>query len=69
FYTAALDYLPIQVTSIPSELLFSSSSETDTKHCNHIKPELQEAHQMLKFYFKQSRLDFTGGWMTTEVQI
>ncbi|KAF8580388.1 hypothetical protein K439DRAFT_1357085, partial [Ramaria rubella] len=47
-YTAALDYLPIQATSIPSEQLFSSSPEMDTKCRNHIKPELQEALFLLQ---------------------
>jgi len=31
FFALALDYLPIQATSVPSEHLFSSSSETNTK--------------------------------------
>jgi len=31
FFTLALDYHPIQATSVPSECLFASSLETDTK--------------------------------------
>jgi len=30
-YAMALDYLPIQASSVPSECVFSSSAETDTK--------------------------------------
>ncbi|KAJ7689370.1 hypothetical protein B0H14DRAFT_2420755, partial [Mycena olivaceomarginata] len=43
------DYCPIQATSVPSEHVFSSSAETDTKRQNHISPILMEALQMLKF--------------------
>jgi len=62
----ALDYLPIQASAVPSERVFSSSAETDTKKRNHINPVLMEALQMLKFALKQSRLDFTKGWTTSE---
>ena len=48
----ALNYLPIQGSSVPSEYVFSSSAETDTKRHNRIKPELMEALQMLKFALK-----------------
>jgi len=34
FFALAMDYLPIQATSVPSERLFSSGSETDTKRWN-----------------------------------
>lgn len=57
----ALDYLPIQGSSVPSEYVFSSSAETDTKRRNRIKPELMEALQMLKFALKAQRLDFSLG--------
>ncbi|KAF8573340.1 hypothetical protein K439DRAFT_1265674, partial [Ramaria rubella] len=69
FYVVMLDYLPIQATSVPSEWLFLSSSEMDTKCRNQIKPELQEALQMLKFFFKKARLDFTKGWVTAEAEM
>ncbi|KIK19412.1 hypothetical protein PISMIDRAFT_43550, partial [Pisolithus microcarpus 441] len=61
-FTIALDYLPIQASSVPCECVFSSSSETDMKKHNCITPALMEALQMLKFGLKKERLDFTRGW-------
>jgi hypothetical protein len=57
-FSIALDYLPIQASSVPSERVFSSSAETDTVKRNRIHPLLMEALQMLKFGLKRSRLDF-----------
>lgn len=65
----AMDYLPIQATSVPCERVFSSSAETDTLRRNHISPSLMEALQIQKFRFKKERLDFTQGWMTKESQL
>jgi hypothetical protein len=65
-FAIAMDYLPIQASSVPSERVFSSSSETDTVRRNRIKPVLMEAIQMLKFGLKKARLDFTKGWKTDE---
>lgn len=62
----AMDYLPIQATSVPSERVFSSSAETDTKRRNRIAPLLMEALQMQKFHLKKERLSFTSSWMTNE---
>lgn len=61
-FAMALDYLPIQASSVPSERVFSSSAETDTKRRNRIHPILMEALQMLKFSLKQQRLNFMEGW-------
>src|SRR6266481_5694802 len=66
WYLAALDYLPIQASSVPSEHVFSSSAETDTKCCNRLRPLLMEALQMLKFSIKGRRLDFGVAWVTNE---
>ncbi|EDR05548.1 uncharacterized protein LACBIDRAFT_329551 [Laccaria bicolor S238N-H82] len=68
-YAMALDYLPIQASSVPSECVFSSSAETDTKRRNRIHPVLMEALQMLKFSLKQQRLNFTEGWAVTEDEL
>ena len=65
----ALDYLPIQASSVASERVFSSSAETDTKRQNRIHPVLMEALQMLKFLLKQWRLNFTDGWAVTEEEL
>jgi hAT family C-terminal dimerisation region len=61
-----MDYLPIQASSVPSERVFSSSAETDTKKRNRTHPVLMEALQMLKFALKKDRLNFTQGWITSE---
>src|SRR5258707_14679993 len=60
----ALDYLPIQASSVPCERVFSSTKETDTLKCNRIHPVLMEALQTLKFSLKKERFNFTGGWQT-----
>lgn len=62
----SLDFLPIQASSVPSERVFSSSAETDTKKRNRISPVLMEALQMLKFALKRSHLNFTEHWLTPE---
>jgi hypothetical protein len=62
----AMDYLPIQASAVPSERVFSSSAETDTKKRNRIHPVLMEALQMYKFALKKDRLDFMKGWVTSE---
>ena len=62
----ALDYLPIQASSVPCERVFSSSKETCTARRSRITPELMEALQVLKYHVKQSNsLDFSEG-MTAE---
>lgn len=65
-FTMAMDYLPIQASAVPCERVFSSSAETDTKRRNRISPLMMEALQMLKFYLKKERLNFTKGWMTED---
>jgi hypothetical protein len=62
----AMDYLPIQASAVPCERVFSSSSETDTKKRNRLKPELFEALQILKFGLKRDRLSFTADIVTSE---
>lgn len=61
----AMDYLPIQASSVPCERVFSSSAETDTKKRNRIISSTMEALQMLKSHLIKDRLNFTGGWVTT----
>jgi hypothetical protein len=65
-FAMALDYLPIQASAVPSEHVFSSSAETDTKKRNRINPLLMESLQMLKFALKKERLNFTQNWITPE---
>lgn len=63
----AMDYLPIQATSVPCERVFSSAKETDTAKRNRISPVLMEAIQLLKFSLKTERLNFMEGRITTEM--
>jgi len=65
----SLDYLPIQASAVPSERVFSSSAETDTKKRNRISPVLMEALQMLKFALKKGRLNFTKDWVTSPLEM
>ena len=65
-FAMAMDYLPIQASSVPCEWIFSSSAKTDTKKRNRISPVLMEALQTLKLHLKKERLDFTKEWMTEE---
>ena len=53
----AMNYLPIQVSSVLCERVFSLSSETDMKKHNHINGLLMEALQMLKFSIKRDCLN------------
>ncbi|KAI6044471.1 hypothetical protein EDC04DRAFT_2519329, partial [Pisolithus marmoratus] len=47
----AMDYLPIQASTIPCRHVFSSSTDTHNQQCRHIGPTLMpEALQTPKFY-------------------
>ena len=65
-FDIAVDYLPIQASSVPSEQVFSSAGETDTVKRNRMSAILMEALQMLKFGLKQNQLSFTDGGITDE---
>jgi hAT family C-terminal dimerisation region len=64
-FKIALDYLPVQASSVPCERAFSSSAETDTNKRNRIAHDFMESLQILKFGFKKERLNFTGELLTT----
>ena len=64
-----MDYLPIQASAVPCERVFSSSAETDTKKRNHIKPELMEALQILKFALKKEHMNFTRDLLVDEMDL
>ena len=68
-FAIAMDYLPVQASSVLCKRVFSSSSETDTKRRNRISPPLIEALQMLKFFIKKAHLDFTAGWKTSDSEM
>jgi hypothetical protein len=65
-FSIAMDYLPVQATSVPCERVFSSSKDTDTAKHNRINSVLMEALQMLKHSLKKERLNFMDGWRTSE---
>jgi hypothetical protein len=65
-YAIAMDYLPVQTSSVPSERVFSSSSEMVMKKRNRISPILMESLQTLKFSLKKECLSFTQGWASSE---
>lgn len=60
-YKIALDYLPVQASSVPCERVFSSSGDTDTTKRNRIDYNFFESLQILKYGFKKERLNFTRG--------
>jgi len=68
-FSMAMDYLPIQASSVLCERVFSLSGETDTKRRNQISPLTMEALQMLKFHLKKRCLSFTQGWVTSEKEM
>ena len=65
----ALNYIPIQASSVPCKCVFSSASETDTKQRNRINSDLFEALQILKFGYKCEQLDFSGGLLVIEEEM
>ena len=66
----AMDYLPIQASSVPCERVFSSSGETDTKRRNRLAPVTMEALQIIKYNVRGRRgMDFTDGLVTSQAQM
>jgi hypothetical protein len=65
-FKVALDILPVQASAVPCERIFSSSKETCSVRRNRLSSEMMEMLQVLKFTFKQDRLDFSEGWLAKE---
>ena len=65
----ACNYIIAQVSSVPSEQVFSSSAETDTWHLSHITTDLMEKLQMQKCIIKKSQLNFTSGWRCEDMEL
>ncbi|KIK14878.1 hypothetical protein PISMIDRAFT_16959 [Pisolithus microcarpus 441] len=61
-FTIAMDYLPIQASSVPCERVFSSSADTDMKKRNWISPILMEALQMLRYHLRSQQINFLANW-------
>lgn len=68
-FRLAMDVLPVQASSVPSERVFSSSSETDTVRRSRMSPALIEILQIMKYSFRQERLSFTDHWIPTEEEL
>ncbi|KAG1895161.1 uncharacterized protein F5891DRAFT_897741, partial [Suillus fuscotomentosus] len=51
---------------VPSERVFSSSKETCTDRRANLSPTVLEALQILKFTYKQDRLNFTSHLVAEE---
>ncbi len=62
-YPVAIDLLPAQASAVPCERVFSSSKESCPLRRNKISPALLEVLQILKFSYKQDRLDFSSDWV------
>lgn len=67
-FRMAMDYLPVQPSSVPCERAFSSSALTDTPRRNRINPILMETLQILKFAYKKERPSLKW-WMTTQQEM
>lgn len=65
-FRVAMDVLPAQASSVSSERVFSSSKETCTLQRANVSPLVLEALQVLKFSFKQDRLNFTSDLVAEE---
>ena len=65
-YCVALDVLPAQASAVSCERMFSSSKETDTLRRNRLSPQVMEALQILKYYYKQEQLNFTSRLVARE---
>lgn len=68
-YRVALDILPVQASSVPSERVFSSGKETDTLRRSNLSPEMMEMLQVLKYSFKAEHLDFSNDWVACEEEL
>ena len=65
-FQIALDVLPAQASAVACECMFSSSKETCMLRRSNISPGLLKALQMLKFVYKQDRIDLTDGLVARE---
>lgn len=65
-FQMAMNYLPVQPSSVPCERAFSSSGLTDIWQRNRINSILMEALQILKFSLKKERPNLK--WWTTSQQ-
>jgi hypothetical protein len=65
-FRVAMDVLPAQASAVPCERVFSSSKETCSLRRSRLSPTLLEVLQVLKFAYKQERLNFTDDLVAKE---
>ena len=65
-FHVAMDVLPAQASSVPSERVFSSSKQTCTDRRNKLSSKIIELLQILKFGYKQDWLNFTADLVADE---
>src|SRR5438477_6802921 len=65
-YRVALDILPVQASAVPCERIFSSSKETCTLRHSLLSGATLEVLQVLKYLYRQERLDFSSHWVAKE---
>lgn len=65
FYVA-MNVLPVQASAVPCESAFSLGKQTATPNRNRLNPALMEALQLLKYIYKQDRLNFTWDVLARE---
>jgi hypothetical protein len=68
-YQIALDVLPVQASAVPCERIFSSAKETDIDRRNKMSGEMMEMLQILKYLFRQDRLQFNEDITITEAKL
>ncbi|CAA7265592.1 unnamed protein product [Cyclocybe aegerita] len=69
FWKLALDVLPAQASSVPCERIFSSSKEMDTSRRSNLSPLHMEQLQIMKFSYRNDRLNFTDHLLSSEEEL
>lgn len=65
-FRVAADVLPVQASAVPCESAFSSGKQTCTPERNRLHAATMEVLQLLKYMYRQDRLDFTRDLLAEE---
>jgi hypothetical protein len=65
-FKVAMDIIPVQATSVPSECIFSSAGCTMSNDRNRITPEHFEILQIYKYYLRSKQVSFVSEWTVAE---
>jgi hypothetical protein len=68
-YRLALDVLPMQASAVPMERVFSSAKESTRLRRANLAPSMMGMLQVLKFGFRQDRLNFMASYISTEKEL